>query len=356
MNPAQLDHYRAESSTVSSTGQPTQFAAVSLYLPLEVASVAPKLEYCFDAISSDSFSRFVNEVLLQKTGKWYGMVHGGTDHDLLLSCKAPEGALIQIQDFFNADDMHVLDQIVLNLRKVLHSIPNKFFCPSNKDAVLLENLNAQFCSSIFSNFVETNMVLVFDIALCLLSVYFRCEMTARKMSLPLGFHLFDAFPCFHILKMLPYASLIVKGLLGFDFVSFESRIHRDNFLDCVASIFGDDIDICGNSVKFNGRRVDLNVFPHGIDLSYWRALSDASLPQPLCNVRQWKTILSVSKLDIVGDALTLLVNGIRQFLIQFPVWREKVQFLVIIVPSGSHSRENTALRSDFESKFLLCAR
>jgi trehalose 6-phosphate synthase/phosphatase len=163
-------------------------------------------------------------------------------------------------------------------------------------------------------------------------------MVREKMpDISIGFFLHIPFPSFEVFRMLhtPWKQKIVKGLLGADLIGFHTHEYVQHFLKTVQMVTG--LDHQFRNIMLKDRVVKADLFPLGIDYDKFH---DASrLPEVqkekadiLQNFNHRKIIFSVDRLDYT-KGITHRLSGFEYFLEQHPEWKEKVVFVLVVVPS-----------------------
>lgn len=153
----------------------------------------------------------------------------------------------------------------------------------------------------------------------------------------IGFFLHIPFPSFEIFRLLhrPWKEKIIRGLLGADLIGFHTHEYVQHFLKSVRMVMGYDHQY--RVIAFENRLIKADLFPLGIDFSKFSASSH----QPeviearnaiVKNFPEKKIIFSVDRLDYTKGVTHRLV-GYERFLEMHPEWREKVVFILVVVPS-----------------------
>jgi trehalose 6-phosphate synthase len=107
-----------------------------------------------------------------------------------------------------------------------------------------------------------DLVWVHDYHLIPLGLELR-RMNARQ---PLGFFLHIPFPHAEALRALPRFDSLVRDLLAYDLVGFQTRRDLDCFRSAVAEVLGPGALRPDDAVQHGGRRTRLGVFPIGVDV------------------------------------------------------------------------------------------
>ena len=153
----------------------------------------------------------------------------------------------------------------------------------------------------------------------------------------IGFFLHIPFPSFEIFRLLhrSWKEKIIRGLLGADLIGFHTHEYVQHFLKTVRMVLGYDHQF--RSIAFEDRTVKAELFPLGVD--YEKFNSSYNKPEVvearktfLENFGDKKIIFSVDRLDYT-KGVTHRLSGFVRFLELHPEWREKVVFVLVVVPS-----------------------
>ncbi|MCZ6556778.1 MAG: trehalose-6-phosphate synthase [SAR324 cluster bacterium] len=157
---------------------------------------------------------------------------------------------------------------------------------------------------------------------------------------PLGFFLHIPFPPPDIFQKLPWRAEILRGLLEFDLIGFQTLRHKRNFLQSVRAM-AKDAQIIGKGqvsrVRLGNREVRVGNFPIGIDSKSFSI--NATSPEVEHNVIKLheafpgcQKILGVDRLDYT-KGLPYKLDGFRRALQRYPELRKKVTLVQVVVPS-----------------------
>jgi len=158
---------------------------------------------------------------------------------------------------------------------------------------------------------------------------------ARVPSARIGFFLHIPFPASEVLRILPWREQVLEGLLGADLVGFHTYAYRSHFSSSVLRVLG--IPTQGNSIYAGGREVHLGVFPIGVDVAAFTALSaDPAVQRDAAGIRQeargQRILLGIDRLDYTKGIPHRLLAYDRM-LAREPRWRGKVRLVQVAVPS-----------------------
>ena len=168
----------------------------------------------------------------------------------------------------------------------------------------------------------------------------------------LGFFLHIPFPHFEVLRALPTYAEIVRALLAYDLVGFQTEADRRCFLEVVGTIWGAGSIGADGQVSLGGRTISTGVFPIGVDVeviadSAARAISAGPVQRTLQSLLGRRLIIGVDRLD-PSKGLLERFRAYRQFLEDFPEQSGQVTYLQI-APLGRQSvRAYAQIRDSLE--------
>ncbi len=196
-----------------------------------------------------------------------------------------------------------------------------------------EEVNQIFADKLLTFITPDDILWVHDYQLMLLPGMIREKMPNANI----GFFLHIPFPSFEIFRMLhrPWKEKIVRGLLGADLIGFHTHEYVQHFLKTVQMVTGYDHEF--RTVLMHERVIKADLFPLGIDFHKFHEASKLDkVAQEKDSIRQnfadKKIIFSVDRLDYT-KGITHRLSGFERFLERYPEWREKVVFILVVVPS-----------------------
>jgi alpha,alpha-trehalose-phosphate synthase [UDP-forming] len=157
------------------------------------------------------------------------------------------------------------------------------------------------------------------------------------------------FPVRRLLQAYPWGMELVRAMLEFDLIGFQTEESAQNF---VAACHGVPEAACdGDAVRCAGREVSVGVFPATICPEPFRQLCDdapevTGLRRALGGQR---LILGVDRLDY-SKGIPERLDGYARLLERFPGWRSQVCLLQIAVPSRTDVPEYVELRQIVEDR------
>ncbi len=196
-----------------------------------------------------------------------------------------------------------------------------------------EEVNRIFADKLLSILKPDDILWVHDYQLMLVADMVREQMP----DLTIGFFLHIPFPSYEVFRLLhrTWKERIIRGLLGADLIGFHTHEYVQHFLKSVQMVMGYDHNF--RTILLSNRIVKADLFPLGIDFEKFHdAGSREDVVKYRKDIRQnfqgKKVIFSVDRLDYT-KGITHRLYGFDRFLELFPEWKEKVVFIIVVVPS-----------------------
>jgi len=168
----------------------------------------------------------------------------------------------------------------------------------------------------------------------------------------IGFYLHIPFPPEELFSKLPWRKSVLRGLLGADVLAFQSRSSRMNFSVAARRIL--DIEGSSGRLQWQGRTVELQVSPIGIDVPAIRELSTTDvIRQRAAALRSDLgdpdvVILGVDRLDYT-KGIDHRMRALQTLLERRPDLHGRVSFVQVAVPSREDVAEYQRIRRDIEA-------
>jgi trehalose 6-phosphate synthase/phosphatase len=204
------------------------------------------------------------------------------------------------------------------------------------------SVNRKFLESLVKVYREGDIIWVHDYHLMLLPGMIRTSIPDAKT----GFFLHIPFPSYEVFRLLPWRKEILAGLLGSDLIGFHTFGYLRHFLSSIQRIAG--IENSMGTLKLEGRDIKCDIFPMGIDyrrysgyMEDWRIVKEIAAFSK--NLENRKMILSMDRLDFTKGIVERL-DAFERFLEKYPEYHEKVQMVLVAVPSRTKVETYIALR------------
>ena len=171
-------------------------------------------------------------------------------------------------------------------------------------------------------------------------MYVGQALRERGLSAALTFFLHIPFPPYDIFSKLPQQHRLLRALLQFDLLGFQTRRDLRNFLGCVRRVMLNAQVVPRRElqlVRFEKREIRLGHFPIGIDFESFEkgAMSPAVANRALqlrANFPDSQLILGVDRLDY-SKGIPERLRAFRNALERHPELRGRVVLIQVVVPS-----------------------
>lgn len=207
-------------------------------------------------------------------------------------------------------------------------------------------VNARFAGAILALAGPSTRVWVHDFHLMLVPAMLR----AREPDLAIGFFLHIPFPSSEIYRLLPGREQVLRGLLGADYVSFQTGEDARHFRSACLRVLG--IESHPDVIEIDGRRVGIGADPIGIDVAGFRetlaepATADA-LEELEQQFRDRRLVVGVERLDYT-KGIQHKLRAFERLLQQEPERARTTTMLQVLVPSRLDSEEYRSQRDEIE--------
>jgi len=208
---------------------------------------------------------------------------------------------------------------------LFHTLPGQAtFRPEDWRAY--ERVNSRFARVTAGAIGPEHLVFVNDYQLMRMPWRLRQRQPAVRM----GFFLHIPFPSYDVFRVLPWAKLVLRGLLSCDFVGFHVPDYARNFLDCARRLLKVSVDRRQGLASVEGRVVSVSALPLGIDYEEFASLASSAPGAGLAG--GLKVILGVDRLDYT-KGIPERLRAFEHLLETQPAHRQKVVFIQLAVPS-----------------------
>ncbi len=209
-------------------------------------------------------------------------------------------------------------------------------------------VNRKFAKVTASQVKETDFVWVHDYQLLLLGQ----ELRTLGVKSRLIFFLHIPFAPLDIFLKIPWRFEILRAMLCFDFIGFQTKRDERNFLDCLRALCPDanitDVENHFN-IETDKRNIYVGAFPIGLDYKdFENTAFKKNVFDEMLKIKgllpHGKIVFSVDRLDYT-KGIPYRLDGIRNFLKRYPEMHGKVTFIQQVVPSRIHIKEYQELKS-----------
>jgi trehalose 6-phosphate synthase len=214
------------------------------------------------------------------------------------------------------------------------------------------DVNRKFARLVSENSGASDYVWVHDYHLMHVAQFLRNLSEGHRR---IGFFLHTPFPPVDIFVKLPWRSHILRALLEYDLVGFQTMRDRRNFIRCLRQLIP-EAKAGGRgpviTLHYGGREVRVGCFSIGIGFDEFarvassRAVDDRRLSLQEAHLDR-QIILSVDRLDYT-KGIPERLEGFRRALMRYPALHQKVTLVQVVVPSRESVPEYQVLKTEIE--------
>ena len=174
----------------------------------------------------------------------------------------------------------------------------------------------------------------------------------RGINNPIGFFLHTPFPTGSVLSCMPRHREIMKALAAYDLVGFQTgpdllRFRHYATTELAATQTGQ------TSLRFGKYRVQIGVFPIGVDVDHFAAAAEKNhktrrLNRMRHDLHDGALVVGVDRLDY-SKGLPLRFQSYEKFLTLYPEERKRVSFMQITPPTRSEVESYRRIRAELAS-------
>jgi trehalose 6-phosphate synthase/phosphatase len=170
-----------------------------------------------------------------------------------------------------------------------------------------------------------------------------------------AFFLHIPFPPLDVFVKLPWRFSILRSLLNYDLIGFQTRRDKRNFLHCLEALapqFRCDHDFRVVEARVGSRAVRIGAFPISIDFGEFADVSASDAATERSRVLRSeiggrKLILGVDRLDYT-KGIAYKLRGFRRALERYPEMRGAVTLVQLVVPSREDIPEYDQMKREIE--------
>jgi trehalose 6-phosphate synthase len=180
------------------------------------------------------------------------------------------------------------------------------------------------------------------------------QLRRRGVHAPIGFFLHVPFPSFEVLRALPAYRSLLRAMLSYDVLGFQTEVDRQAFLAAARAVWGEGCVSDTTAPAEPGQRVYTGVFPIGVDVAVIartaaRSATSRSIRDMTGDFQRRKLVIGVDRLDY-SKGLLERFEAYQRFLEEFPQYQGAVSYLQI-APLGRQTVEAyTRIRAALEQR------
>jgi trehalose 6-phosphate synthase len=174
------------------------------------------------------------------------------------------------------------------------------------------------------------------------------ELRRLDISRPIGFFLHTPWAERHTIAAIPHSAEIVREMLAYDLIGFQTVEDRHNFEDYLRVELG--ITCVDGTIATEWGWTQLATFPIGIDVDYFAARAHAAMARPevsrlRSSLQGAKLVLGVDRLDY-SKGLANRLHSFDRMLENDPDLKRRVALLQVAVPSRANIRAYRELKTE----------
>jgi len=207
-------------------------------------------------------------------------------------------------------------------------------------------VNEKFCEAVLAHAGPEDTIWVHDYQLLLLPEMLR----KARPEASIGFFLHIPFPSQELIRVLPWRTELLRGMLGADLIGFHTFGYMRHFLSAVTHLLGYPAQ--NGQIETPNRSVRVDAFPMGID--YERYAQAAASPEAAHHqaeyreaLRDTRVILSIDRLDYT-KGIAQRLRAFDQLLQRYPEWRGQVSLIMLVVPSRDQVAQYASLKEEID--------
>ena len=213
-----------------------------------------------------------------------------------------------------------------------------------------ERVNERFADLVTPLLNKSDIVWVHDYHLIPLGNRLR----ARGCENRIGFFLHIPWPATRLFVSLPYHERLVRTMLHYDLLGFQTEEWLESFLHYCRTELGAQVDEARGKITLDGRTTIARAYPIGIDWNHFSTLGetgDARQAQQRLqsSTRHRTAMIGVDRLDY-SKGLPERLDGIARFFDKHPARTRDLVFIQIAPPSREDVDSYRRIREELEQK------
>ena len=213
-----------------------------------------------------------------------------------------------------------------------------------------ERVNDRFAESVMPLIEEDDLVWVHDYHLIPLGERLR----SRGVKNRIGFFLHTPWPPTRLLTSLPFHERLVRTLLSYDLIGFQSDEWLSSFVHYCETELGAQVDHETGRISHEGRQTTARAYPIGIDWDHFQTQgrkpeAEAAEKRFLASIRGRTGMIGVDRLDY-SKGLPERIDGIGRFFDEYPERTRDLVFVQIAPPSREDVESYQNIRNLLEQK------
>lgn len=211
------------------------------------------------------------------------------------------------------------------------------------------DVNRRFAEVTAASTTDDDIIWFHDYQLILSGAFMRQLEPGRSLA----FFLHIPFPSPDLFRRLPWAREILKGLLAYDLIGFQTLRDHRNFVHCVTSFFK-EVKVANRSrrrtrLAYGGWTVSAGHFPISIDYGEFSEAAEAKEVSDAAwtlheNYGQRQLFLGLDRLDYTKGIPDRFL-AFERALDKYPEMRQKASLIQVVIPSRTMVPDYIDLKS-----------
>ncbi|MGI4740649.1 MAG: bifunctional alpha,alpha-trehalose-phosphate synthase (UDP-forming)/trehalose-phosphatase [Janthinobacterium lividum] len=207
-------------------------------------------------------------------------------------------------------------------------------------------VNEKFCEAVLAQAGPEDTIWVHDYQLLLLPEMLR----KARPGASIGFFLHIPFPSQELIRVLPWRTELLRGMLGADLIGFHTFGYMRHFLSAVTHLLGYPAQ--NGQIETPTRSVRVDAFPMGIDYQRYAQAAASEAAQAHEEeyreaLRDTRVILSIDRLDYT-KGIAQRLRAFDLLLQRYPEWRGQVSLIMLVVPSRDQVAQYADLKVEID--------
>ncbi len=213
-----------------------------------------------------------------------------------------------------------------------------------------EGVNDRFADNVSTLIEPDDLIWVHDYHLIPLGQ----RMRDRGAKNRIGFFLHIPWPPTRLLTSLPYHERLVKTMLAYDLIGFQTEEWLASFVHYCENELGAQVDRATGQIEYQGRNVIVRAYPIGIDWDHFQAQGETGEARQaqqrlMSSTRHRTCMIGVDRLDY-SKGLPERIDGIGRFFDKHPERTRDLVFIQIAPPSREDVESYKQIRALLERK------
>ncbi|EDL48127.1 trehalose-6-phosphate synthase [Erythrobacter sp. SD-21] len=213
-----------------------------------------------------------------------------------------------------------------------------------------ERVNERFAELVTPLIEPDDVVWVHDYHLIPLGERLRAQGCKNRI----GFFLHIPWPATRLFVSLPYHERLVRTMLHYDLVGFQTKEWLDSFLHYCRSELGAEVNEETSEITLDGNTTMARAYPIGIDWEHFSKLGETGEARQaqqrlMSSTRRRTAMIGVDRLDY-SKGLPERLDGISRFFDRHPERVRDLVFAQIAPPSREDVDSYQAIRATLEQK------